>query len=456
MAEYPPHGTVPWDIPLKAYLDDAFTRDISYADGVDPTGATECYAALQVAITEAEADGVRPSARGTFRTNGTIQIKGPCDFSQALINYEGSGTAVIVGEVDAGEYLFDVPGPIRLPRVENTAKSGTGWGSVAGTVGVQISNVYVGEVHFPYVGNFETGLKCYGIGQGVSYVTVYLGHLFNNKRNHWLGADTDGWCNQNTYLGGRMSHDSSEGTVVSGVVHVLVATSSSAVNGNNWYGTSLESPDVVQYHVDMAGVNNKFDGCRWENTVGAHRKIINRATASRNMLIGGFNANEVIQVDDGGSMFSVLADGSSFLQSIDGTPVLRLQNDGGSSLPSLVTTKAGETGDPSTEYGISLAAWLLKMKNPVNDYDAIILDGSWPSVKFGGGAAAPDVELQWNTAKVLEFVAGMMKFLASSTTHASLRIPHGTAPSSPVDGDMWTTSTGLFVRINGVTVGPLS
>jgi hypothetical protein len=47
--------------------------------------------------------------------------------------------------------------------------------------------------------------------------------------------------------------------------------------------------------------------------------------------------------------------------------------------------------------------------------------------------------------------------LAASTTGVSpLRIPHGSAPTSPVNGDIWTTSAGLFVRINGSTVGPLS
>ncbi len=46
---------------------------------------------------------------------------------------------------------------------------------------------------------------------------------------------------------------------------------------------------------------------------------------------------------------------------------------------------------------------------------------------------------------------------ASTTARATLRIPHGTAPTSPVDGDVWTTSAGgLYVRINGVTVGPLT
>lgn len=45
---------------------------------------------------------------------------------------------------------------------------------------------------------------------------------------------------------------------------------------------------------------------------------------------------------------------------------------------------------------------------------------------------------------------------ASSTAKASFRVPHGTAPTSPVNGDMWTTTAGLFVRINGSTVGPLT
>lgn len=42
-------------------------------------------------------------------------------------------------------------------------------------------------------------------------------------------------------------------------------------------------------------------------------------------------------------------------------------------------------------------------------------------------------------------------FGASTTGVSSLRVPHGSAPSSPVNGDIWTTTTGLFVRLNGTT-----
>lgn len=49
-----------------------------------------------------------------------------------------------------------------------------------------------------------------------------------------------------------------------------------------------------------------------------------------------------------------------------------------------------------------------------------------------------------------------LNLAAGATGVSSLRIPHGAAPSSPVNGDVWTTTAGLFVRVNGVSVGPLS
>ena len=45
---------------------------------------------------------------------------------------------------------------------------------------------------------------------------------------------------------------------------------------------------------------------------------------------------------------------------------------------------------------------------------------------------------------------------SSSAAGATFTISQGTAPTSPANGDVWTTSAGLYVRINGSTVGPLS
>lgn len=35
-----------------------------------------------------------------------------------------------------------------------------------------------------------------------------------------------------------------------------------------------------------------------------------------------------------------------------------------------------------------------------------------------------------------------------------LNIPHGSTPANPVNGDIWTTTAGLYARIDGITVGP--
>lgn len=51
--------------------------------------------------------------------------------------------------------------------------------------------------------------------------------------------------------------------------------------------------------------------------------------------------------------------------------------------------------------------------------------------------------------------SGPVVTIASATNSAGFRLPPGVAPTSPVNGDLWSTSAGLFVRINGVTVGPL-
>lgn len=52
--------------------------------------------------------------------------------------------------------------------------------------------------------------------------------------------------------------------------------------------------------------------------------------------------------------------------------------------------------------------------------------------------------------------SGKLDLDASTTTQASLNLGHGTAPTSPVNGDIWVTSAGLYVRVDGSTVGPLT
>lgn len=49
---------------------------------------------------------------------------------------------------------------------------------------------------------------------------------------------------------------------------------------------------------------------------------------------------------------------------------------------------------------------------------------------------------------------GKLTTAASQTSSAGFNLPQGSAPSSPQNGDVWTTLTGMYARINGATVGP--
>ena len=47
---------------------------------------------------------------------------------------------------------------------------------------------------------------------------------------------------------------------------------------------------------------------------------------------------------------------------------------------------------------------------------------------------------------------GKKTFAASAPGGATLNVAPGTAPTTPVDGDVWTTTTGVFAQVNGATV----
>jgi len=48
-------------------------------------------------------------------------------------------------------------------------------------------------------------------------------------------------------------------------------------------------------------------------------------------------------------------------------------------------------------------------------------------------------------------IFGKLNTAASTTGAAGLNVAPGVAPTSPVNGDIWVTSTGAFARVNGVT-----
>src|SRR5437762_1305773 len=85
------------------------------------------------------------------------------------------------------------------------------------------------------------------------------------------------------------------------------------------------------------------------------------------------------------------------------------------------------------------------------DPTATTLSGSEyiAGVQSGANVKILPSQIQTLTLTAPTVVSGKLTTIASGTGGAPLRIPHGTAPTSPVDGDLWTTSAGgLYTRIN--------
>ena len=54
-------------------------------------------------------------------------------------------------------------------------------------------------------------------------------------------------------------------------------------------------------------------------------------------------------------------------------------------------------------------------------------------------------------SKTGDTMTGKLVTASTALTAAGFGLPHGTPPSSPVNGDLWSTTGGLYVRINSVT-----
>lgn len=76
-------------------------------------------------------------------------------------------------------------------------------------------------------------------------------------------------------------------------------------------------------------------------------------------------------------------------------------------------------------------------------------------VKNSGGTTVATIGASNGTATALAGVlnmTGAVNTVASASGGAGLNVPHGTAPSAPTNGDIWTTTAAAFLRLNGATI----
>jgi hypothetical protein len=81
---------------------------------------------------------------------------------------------------------------------------------------------------------------------------------------------------------------------------------------------------------------------------------------------------------------------------------------------------------------------------------ATITGGTIDGTVIGGTTPAA------GTFTSLNSTSGKILTTASAAGGANFRLPHGSAPTTPTNGDVWTTTGGVFAYINGSTTQLLS
>ena len=103
------------------------------------------------------------------------------------------------------------------------------------------------------------------------------------------------------------------------------------------------------------------------------------------------------------------------------------------------TINIGTTGVSGSTTDITIGSQVAGTNNEI-EIGNNSTGSSW--ILIGGGDPA---------SSVTQISNGSIGLKASDTGQAYLHMPHGSAPSSPSNGEVWTTTSGLFARINGTT-----
>jgi hypothetical protein len=201
-------------------------------------------------------------------------------------------------------------------------------------------------------------------------------------------------------------------------------------------------------------------------------------TFSAGGYIGSFSmlAGNSIIIPDGGIQVhkSTLYNSGLVVRNSSGTPLARFAADE-VLIPSVGITFSDATTQTSAGISAATAASTYYLQtNPAGYITSAAISGLAPlaspsftgnvSITSNSTGAALFIE-QSGTGNILTlhdqasdttFVAidqnGKVNTIPSTTTAAGFNVPHATAaPTTPVNGDVWTTTSGLFVRINGAT-----
>ena len=277
-------------------------------------GVADDTQAIKDTIEHAESVGSHTPVfipHGIYKTSETITCSNPLYAQEATINYNGTGTALVIGD-ESEPGIVTARKKFSLPRVINKLRGSDGWDSTS--VGVKCVNLNTCELYVPFIQDFETGLLMYGYSQGCTYNTVNLGALWDNHKNLVMKADETGWSNQTLFLNGRLQQSLNKGAVENDpdAKQILLMGENNGLTSNNTFiNTSIEGYNVALYRIDLSGSYNHFYNLRNETHGDFISKVIYRHNSFRNHIQGGYHMHLLEEVFEGNSTGGTIDDTKS-------------------------------------------------------------------------------------------------------------------------------------------------
>jgi len=147
----------------------------------------------------------------------------------------------------------------------------------------------------------------------------------------------------------------------------------------------------------------------------------------------------------------------STILSVQGASAHAIINSTGGTSPSLFLQNSGTTGGGFDSNGTDVVRVLNSSSLPIATFSAgtLTLPSSLTVTSGGVTVTAGGVTVTAGgigvTAGGITVSAGKVTAAASTTGGASLNLPSGTAPTSPVNGDVWFDGGAVKIQISGAT-----
>lgn len=403
---------------------------------------TDATLRFQALFDYAKGTDLTVKAWGQFDLTGRVFTDAHLDMTEAELTYplDYADYGLVISPVFSIDIL-DYPAStrlrgkqLRLPKVITT-KTGQGWS--AGGRGVTLINLYHCEVHVNHIENFEYGLRLWGRqSTGCVYNTVYLGLVFNNQYNVHLFGDgsTLGWCNQNTFIGGVVAHDSSEvvtsGVRVAGTRHLylqgVTGSAYAGPNNNTFVNVAIEGV-VDEYAAFLINASyNEFINCRYEDGGTAAKAFRFQGSSRFNAVLYGYDAGDLdfsyISSGDGDPTNNHIFTnaGTLFTSASNTKPTLMLTQTTSNVYPSVASYDNGLSPEffGNTNYRGALNGFGVVHRLGTDTADRVQLASG--AVKLGNGSSAPTSRISGDDNSTI-FTNGDVELFDSNFSQQRLR-----------------------------------